>query len=203
MKALLATLLLVTSCSFAQSSNPQVPAVPSASQNPPIASQSNNAALTQKGYDRIVKEVRHELVMLPHYDVFDDLAYEVAPDGSVTLRGSVVDPTLKPDAESAVKRIEGVERVDNQIQVLPTSPSDDRIRRATFRAIYGNEVLNQYALRAVPPIHIIVNNGHVTLTGVVSSPMDKQVADVQAKSVPGVFSVDNQLRVENSGLSGK
>jgi hyperosmotically inducible protein len=109
----------------------------------------------------------------------------------------VVDPTLKSDAGSAVKRIEGVENVDNQIQVLPTSPSDDRIRRATYRAIYGNQVLSQYSLRAVPPIHIIVNNGHVTLTGAVSSTMDKQVAEVQAKSVPGVFSVTNDLTVDN------
>lgn len=191
MKALLIAVLAVTTYSSAQNSAPASPAMAG-----PTA-QSSNSGLSQKGYDRIVKEVRHELVMLPHYDVFDDLSYQVAPDGSVTLKGAVVDPTLKRDAENAVKRIEGVEKVDNQIQVLPTSPMDDRIRRATYRAIYGNQVLSQYSLRAVPPIHIIVNNGHVTLTGAVSSTMDKQVAEVQAKSVPGAFSVTNDLQVDN------
>jgi len=191
MKALLIAVLATTTYSFGQNSAPATPAMAAP------GAQSPGSALSQKGYDRIVKEVRHELVMLPRYDVFDDLSYQVSPDGSVTLKGAVVDPTLKKDAENAVKRIEGVERVDNQIQVLPTSPMDDRIRRATYRAIYGNQVLNQYSLRAVPPIHIIVNNGHVTLTGSVSSPMDKQVAEVQAKSVPGVFSVTNDLQVDN------
>jgi hyperosmotically inducible protein len=109
----------------------------------------------------------------------------------------VSQPVLKSDAERAVKSIEGVERVVNNIQVLPTSPNDDRIRRETYRAIYGNEVLSQYQLRAVPPIHIIVDNGHVTLEGVVARQMDKQIADTQAKSVPGVFSVTNNLKVEN------
>lgn len=95
-----------------------------------------------------------------------------------------------------MKHIEGVERVDNQVQVLPTSPMDDQIRMATYRAIYGNSVLSSYGLRAVPPIHIIVNQGHVTLEGVVAKQMDKQVAETQAKSVPNVFSVTNNLRVE-------
>jgi hyperosmotically inducible protein len=205
MKVSLITILLIASWSFAQNANPASPEMPPASQaspsNPP--SHNNNGSLSQKGYDRIVKEVRHELVMLPRYGVFDDLEYQVAPDGTVVLKGAVADPTLKSDAGNAVKRIEGVESVDNQIEVLPTSPMDDRIRRATYRTIYGNEVLNQYSLRAVPPIHIIVKNGHVTLTGVVSSPMDKQVADVQAKSVPGVFSVTNDLQVEDSKQEGK
>jgi hyperosmotically inducible periplasmic protein len=199
MKVLLVAILAATTYSFAQNPSPESPGMAA----PPATGQSANSALSQKGYDRIVKEVRHELVMLPRYDVFDDLSYQVTPDGSVTLRGAVVEPTLKSDAESAVKRIEGVEKVDNQIQVLPTSPMDDRIRRATYRAIYGNEVLNQYSLRAVPPIHIIVSNGHVTLAGAVSSSMDKQVAEVQAKSVPGVFSVTNNLQVDNGGSGGK
>ena len=160
---------------------------------------SQNSPLGQRGIDRIVKEVHHELVMLPFYGVFDNLAYKVSPDGTVTLLGQVSRPTLKSDAENVVKRIEGVERVDNQIKVLPTSPNDDRIRRATYRAIYGNDVLSQYALRAVPPIHIIVENGNVTLEGVVARQMDKQVAEMQAKSVPGAFSVTNNLRVEEEG----
>ena len=155
-----------------------------------------SGALSQKGYDRIVKEVRHELVMLPFYGVFDNLAYKVDPDGTVTLLGQVSRPVLKGDAENAVKRIEGVPRVINNIEVLPTSGNDDQIRVATYRAIYGNSVLNQYQLRAVPPIHIIVKNGHVTLEGVVARQMDKQIAGVQANSVPGVFSVTNNLQVE-------
>lgn len=153
----------------------------------------------QAGIERITKEVRHELLLLPYYGVFDNLQYRVAPDGSVTLIGQVARPTLKSDAENAVKHIEGVERVDNQIEVLPTSPMDDQIRIATYRAIYGNASLNTYALRAVPPIHIIVKNGHVTLEGVVARQMDKQIAEQQAKSVPNVFSVTDNLRVEENG----
>ena len=163
----------------------------------PASSQDNRTqGLSQSGTERIVKEVHHELVLLPYYGVFDNLAYRVSPEGTVTLIGQVARPTLKSDAENAVKRIEGVERVDNQIQVLPTSPMDDQIRLATYRAIYGNSVLSPYGLRAVPPIHIIVDQGHVTLEGVVAKQMDKQVAEMQAKSVPNVFSVTNNLRVE-------
>jgi hyperosmotically inducible periplasmic protein len=158
--------------------------------------QENQAqALSQSGMERIMKEVHHELVLLPYYGVFDNLAYRVSSDGTVTLFGQVTRPTLKSDAENAVKRIEGVERVDNQIQILPTSPMDDQIRLATYRAIYGNSVLSRYALRAVPPIHIIVNQGHVTLEGVVANQMDKQVAEMQARSVPNVFSVTDNLRI--------
>ena len=153
-------------------------------------------AANQKSIDRIVKEVRHELVMLPYYGVFDNLAYKVDPDGTVTLLGQVARPTLKSDAENVVKRIEGVEKVVNNIEVLPTSINDDRIRRATYRAIYGNSVLSPYQMRAVPPIHIIVNNGHVTLEGAVARQMDKQIAGVQANSVSGVFSVTNNLLVD-------
>ena len=153
-------------------------------------------ALSQKGIDRIYKEVRHELVMLPFYGVFDNLAYKVDPDGTVTLLGQVARPTLKSDAENVVKHIEGVEKVVNNIEVLPTSINDDQIRRAAYRAIYGNEVLSQYQLRAVPPIHIIVKNGHITLEGVVARSMDKQIAGVQANSVQGAFSVTNNLVVE-------
>jgi hyperosmotically inducible protein len=153
-------------------------------------------ALNQKSIDRIYKEVRHELVMLPFYGVFDNLAYKVDPDGTVTLLGQVARPTLKSDAENVVKRIEGVEKVVNNLEVLPTSGNDDQIRRATYRAIYGNSVLSQYQLRAVPPIHIIVKNGHVTLEGAVARQMDKQVAGMQANGVHGAFSVTNNLVVD-------
>ncbi|MDP9159178.1 MAG: BON domain-containing protein [Acidobacteriota bacterium] len=165
-------------------------------QGTPAASSSSSSQLSQRGIDRIVKEVHHELVLLPFYGVFDNLAYKVDPDGTVTLLGQVARPVLKSDAENSVKRIEGVERVVNNIEVLPASPFDDRIRRDVYRTIYGNDVLSQYSLRAVPPIHIIVKGGHVSLEGVVARTMEKQVAGVQASSVPGVFSVENNLRVE-------
>jgi len=161
-----------------------------------MVAQGNREALSPKGIDRIVKEVHHELVMLPFYGVFDNLAYKVDPDGTVTLLGQVSRPTLKSDAENVVKRIEGVEKVVNNIEVLPTSINDDNIRRAVYRAIYGNSVLSQYQMRAVPPIHIIVKNGNVTLEGVVARAMDKQVAGMQANQVSGVFSVTNNLQVE-------
>jgi hyperosmotically inducible protein len=144
---------------------------------------------------RLQNEVRHELVMLPYYGVFDNLEFRVEGK-NVTLLGQVTRPTLKSDAENVVKRIPGVESVDNQIEVLPLSPNDDRIRLATYRAIYRNDALELYAIRAVPPIHIIVKNGNVTLEGVVANQFDKNVAGIQANSVPGVFSVKNDLRVE-------
>jgi hyperosmotically inducible periplasmic protein len=168
-----------------------------------VAAAQNSAAktaaptqLSDKAIQRIIKEVHHELVLLPFYGVFDNLAYKVDGDGTVTLLGQTIRPTLKSDAENVVKRIEGVERVVNQIEVLPLSPNDDRTRRAVFRAIYGNDVLSQYELRAVPPIHIIVKNGNVTLEGAVARQMDKQIAEMQAKSVSGVFSVTNNLQVD-------
>ena len=194
------TLALLLALTPAAWQNPQGSAPATTAPNTQSASPiTQNAPLSQKGIDRIIKEVHHELVMLPFYGVFDNLAYKVSPDGTVTLLGQVSRPTLKSDAENVVKRIEGVEHVDNQIKVLPVSPNDDRIRRAVYRAIYGNEVLSQYALRAVPPIHIIVENGNVTLEGVVARQMDKQIAEMQAKSVPGVFSVTNNLKVEEEG----
>jgi hyperosmotically inducible protein len=145
--------------------------------------------------DRIIKEVRHELVMLPYYGIFDDLAYRV--DGSkVTLFGAVTQPVLKSDAEKAVKRVEGVTQIDNQIEVLPLSPNDDRIRRAVYRAIFSKPGMEKYQLGAVPPIHIIVKNGNVTLVGPVVSEIDKNLAGIAANSVSGVFGVKNNLRIE-------
>ena len=146
------------------------------------------------GADRLTREVRHELVMLPYYGVFDNLAYRV--DGStITLLGQVTRPTLKSDAESAVKHIEGVTRVENEIQVLPLSSMDDQIRMAEYRAIYGHPGLDRYAMQAVPPIHIIVSNGNVTLEGVVDTQADKEQANIRANTVNGVFKVTNNLRV--------
>ena len=144
---------------------------------------------------RINKEVRHELVMLPYLDVFDNLTYRV-DDSRVTLFGQVTQPTLRNDAERAVERIEGVESVDNQIEVLPVSPNDDRLRRSLYRAIYGFPSLNRYALPVIKPIRIIVKNGHVTLEGVVANVADRNVANIRANGVHGVFSVTNNLQVE-------
>ena len=150
---------------------------------------------SSKGQDRLTREVRHELVMLPYYGVFDNLSYRV--NGyTVELMGQVTRPTLKTDAERAVKSIEGVEKVVNNIEVLPLSPNDDRLRLAVYRAIYGHPNLDRYALQAVPSIHILLKNGNVTLEGVAANEADKNVANIQAKSVPGVFSVTNNLQVE-------
>jgi hyperosmotically inducible periplasmic protein len=145
---------------------------------------------------KIVDEVRHQLVTLPYYSAFDWIEGQVLPDASVTLRGQVTRPTTKTDAESRVKSLENVSRVIDQIEVLPLSPSDDNLRRILYRELFNyNSPLFEYALQAVPPIHIIVKNGHVTLKGVVANQMDRQLAETRARSVPGVFDVTNQLTV--------
>ncbi|MGB7586970.1 MAG: BON domain-containing protein [Terriglobales bacterium] len=150
--------------------------------------------VSPKAVERIQKEVRHQLVMLPFLTVFDNLAYKV--DGyNVTLFGQVTNPTVKSDAEAAVKKIEGVEKVDNQIEVLPVSPMDDGLRRRIFRAIYGYGSLQKYDMPTIKPIRIIVKNGHVTLEGVVDNQTDKNLAGLRANGVPGAFSVTNNLVV--------
>ena len=147
-----------------------------------------------KSQERIVKEVRHELLMLPYFGVFDYIAFKV--DGyNVTLLGSVVRPTTKSDAENSVKHIEGVDKVDNQIEVLPPSPGDDRIRQRLFRAIYQYSALEKYELGTQKPIRIIVKNGRVTLEGVVDNDADKTLAGIRANGVSGTFSVTNNLQV--------
>jgi hyperosmotically inducible protein len=150
--------------------------------------------VSPKAVERIQKEVRHELVMLPFLTVFDNLAYKV--DGyNVTLLGQVTNPTVKSDAESAVKKVEGVEKVDNQIEVLPVSPMDDGLRRRLYRAIYGYAPMQKYAMPTLQPIRIIVKSGHVTLEGVVDSQADKNIAGIRANGVSNVFSVTNNLAV--------
>ena len=142
------------------------------------------------------RSVRHELVTLPFYSIFDNFAFTV--DGSkVTLYGQVHRPSLKKSAERVVARLEGVTSVDNQIEILPTSFHDDRIRLAVARTLFSHPVLNRYGLQAVPPIHIIVKNGDVTLEGVVAQKLEKTVASLVTNSIPGIFSVTNNLRVEN------
>src|SRR5579864_922935 len=158
----------------------------------PCFAQENQ--VSDKAVQRIQKEVRHELLMLPYLGVFDNLAYKV--DGyNVTLLGQVTRPTLKSDAENVVKKIEGVEKVDNQIEVLPPSPMDDQLRRRLYRAIYGFPSLQRYSLGVQQPIRIIVKNGHVSLEGVVDNEADKNTAGIRAKGVSGVFSVDNNLQI--------
>jgi hyperosmotically inducible protein len=151
---------------------------------------------------QLAKEVRHNLLMLPYYSIFDDLSFSV--NGSVvTLQGACPpEPPwdIKSDAEAAVKKVKGVTQVVNNIKELPLSPMDWQIRRAEERVIYGDADLGtRYGYQALPPIHIIVDNGHVTLTGVVASTFDKNLINVRANTVPGVFSVDNNLVVADQG----
>ncbi len=164
-----------------------------------VIAASATPALAQEsaGREQLMKKVRKELVTLPWYGVFDNLAYEV--NGStVTLHGQVVRPTTRSDAEWRVKRIAGVERVVNKIEVLPLSGFDDSIRRSAYYALFGsNSPLFRYGQRANPSIHIVVNRGHVALEGVVSNEMDARLAEIRLRSLPGVFSVTNNLRAEN------
>jgi len=150
--------------------------------------------VSERSVQRIQKEVLHELTMLPYITVFDNLAFKVEGD-KVILLGQVTRPVLKSDAEKAVKSVEGVEAVDNQIEVLPTSINDDRLRRQLFRAIYGFGPLEKYDMGVIKPIRIIVKNGRVTLEGIVDSQADKDSAGIRANGVSGVFSVTNNLRV--------
>jgi hyperosmotically inducible protein len=158
----------------------------------------HNDAFTRgpEGMSKLAQEVRHQLVMLPYYTIFDDLAFRV-DGGTVTLLGAVTRPTLKSDSENVVKRLEGVTQVNNEIEVLPLSPFDDQIRRATARAIYGDPSIgDRYGNRALPSIHIIVKNGQVMLEGVVANEGDKNLINIRANGVPNVFKVTNNLQVE-------
>jgi hyperosmotically inducible protein len=167
---------------------------PSSMPRDPQAAPMQRDQPSARSQERIQKEVRHELLMLPWFGVFDNISYKV--DGyNVTLYGQVVRPSLKSDAENVVKHIEGVEHVDNKIEVLPPSPMDDRLRIQLFHAIYGYEPLQKYALGVQKPIRIIVKNGHVTLEGVVDNEADKNAAGIRANGVPGIFSVTNNLQV--------
>jgi hyperosmotically inducible protein len=164
----------------------------------PIISQAQGKQQAEpKSRQNLIREVRHQLVLLPYYSVFDNLAFRVEGD-TVILEGQVVRPTLKSDAENVVKNIEGVGRVVNNIEVLPPSPMDDQIRRAVYRTIFGDQALSRYAESAVPSIHIIVKNGNVTLVGVVDSEGDKNLVNLRVNAVPNVFSVKNELVVTPS-----
>lgn len=156
---------------------------------------AQNATISDRGTERLRKQVRHELNMIPYVNAFDYVTFMVDANGNVTLNGEVTNPVVKSDAGNVVKRVEGVEHVDNQIRVLPLSPMDDGLRVRLFRTIYGYPGLQKYALGVTKPIRIIVDGGHVTLVGVVDSQADKNIAGIRANGVPGIFSVDNQLRV--------
>jgi len=158
----------------------------------PLAVRADTPVVTSS---QISKEVRHRLRMLPYYGVFDNLAYNVN-GGTVTLYGQVVQPITRSDAARSVSRIAGVTRVVNNIEVLPLSSFDDRVRVQTYRSIARTGGLQRYLMGTNPSIHIVVNRGHVTLTGVVSNKMDKQLAYVAASRVFGSFSVKNDLQVE-------
>ncbi len=144
---------------------------------------------------RLSNEVRHELVMIPQFTVFDNLTYSV-DGGTVTLAGQVRNGFIKDEAEKSIKHLEGVEHVNNQIEILPAAFNDDRIRRQVARAVFRDPRLSTYAIQTVPPIHIIVKNGHVNLEGMVRTQTDKDDAFIRANGVPGVFSVQNNLQVE-------
>lgn len=159
------------------------------------AAQQSMSSVNQRLDQRLSGEVRHELNMIPQFTVFDNLAYRV-DGGTVTLLGQVRDAIVKDSAEARVKRLEGVERVDNQIEILPASFNDDRIRRQVARAVFNDPRLFNYGIQSVPPIHIIVENGHVSLEGMVRTQTDKNDAFIRANGVPGVFSVENNLQVE-------
>ncbi len=164
---------------------------------PTLAVSAQQRPISPRGEQRIQQEVRHQLWLLPFVTVFDNLEYKV-DDGTVTLMGQVVNPVNKTDVEKAVKSIEGVERVDNRIEILPVSQQDDHLRSALFRALYGYPSLERYNLGVIKPIRIIVKNGHVTLEGVVDSQADKDTAGLRANGVPGIFSVTNNLEVQKS-----
>jgi hyperosmotically inducible protein len=188
---LFATFLLLVGLALGQSQSSN-----NAQQSSSNAQLAIRPAMQNPDEQRIVKEVRHELVMLPYYSIFDDLEYSVN-GGTVTLLGSVTNPTLKSDAGNVVKRIEGVTQVNNQIKVLPPSPMDDQIRREVARSISNQGGLYRYFMGAVPSIHIIVDNGHVTLKGVVDNQADDTQAKLAANQVPGVFSVKDELQIAN------
>lgn len=173
-----------------------------------IAAKNNNDNQAKEPFtngpaneSQLEQDVRHQLVMLPYYTVFDDLAFNVN-GGTVTLLGEVTNPVTKTNAASAVKKVEGVTKVVNNIQVLPLSTMDWQIRRAEYRAIYGAPGIGmRYGYQALPSIHIIVKNGNVRLVGVVANQMDKNLINIRANTVPNVFHVTNELRVEGKPVS--
>ena len=164
----------------------------------PVSAHALTAMDKRDIQNSLVQHVRHQLLMLPYYGVFDNLEFKVVGVDTIVLSGQVTRPTLKSDAERSVLKLEGVRKVVNDIEVLPLSPNDDRLRIAEYRRIFSMAGLFRYSEGAVPSIHIIVKNGNVSLVGVVSNQMDKNLAEIAANEVPGVFSVTNELAVEGA-----
>jgi len=173
------------------------PEVPAAQRDKAPGQLESPATRDARRMEALKEEIRHQLVMLPYYSVFDWLAAEAKPDGTVILMGQVVRPTLKDDAAFRVKKLEGATEVINNIEVLPLSPFDDQLRMALYRRLFNfDSPLFRYGTWSVPPIHIIVSNGHVTLKGIVANQIDSQLAYFAALQVPNVFDVKNELQIE-------
>jgi hyperosmotically inducible periplasmic protein len=174
----------------------------SAQQTPPPS--KHVATETKPAESTLAREVRHQLLVLPYYSVFDHITFTLEGD-KVTLTGQVLRPTLKRDAEGSVKSIEGMGTVVNHIEVLPVLPTDDELRRAIYHAIFEDAVLQKYAVQALPSIHIIVKNGNAALEGSVDSEADKNLAGAKARGVTNVRDMKDNLVVQpkESGNTGK
>ena len=185
-----------TSSATAVSQPPSTSAVLMSSNGPVVADYGKQSQSSDPVENNIAREVRHELLMLPYYSLFDDLGYTVQ-GRTVTLTGSVTSEhaVTKSDAENAGKRVEGVDKVINNIKILPPSPMDERARTKVYRSLENTASLSRYFWEAAPSIHIIVENQRVTLKGFVNSEMDKNLATMAANQVPGIFQVTNELRV--------
>jgi hyperosmotically inducible protein len=192
-RSIVALLVIVLAALVASSIAPVV-----GTARPQDESRPQQRSSPQNTLEYMKREVRHELLTLPWYGIFDWLEADIKNGDTVILRGYVVRPTTKSDAESRVNRIDGVEQVINEIEVLPLSPNDDRLRRALYTTLFNwNSPLMRYSMGANPSIHIIVRNGHATLKGVVVNQMDSQLAYTRARGVPGLFGVTNELQIEN------
>ena len=196
MKRSLFAALTIMALTFASSTAPAAPAPQKKSKKSRLESRPR-AEGEAANLEYLVKEIRKELVTLPFFGVFDWLEGKVEPDGTVFLAGQVTRPTLKKDAQRRVEKVEGVDRVINQIEVLPLSPNDDRLRRAVFRELFNfNSPLFRYGQQPIPSIHIIVSRGKLVLKGVVANKGDSDIANIRARGVPGLFEVRNDLKIE-------
>ena len=189
-------LMLAVPLCAAQTNKPAEQSVQTQTQSSAAPASTPTTPLSPESFQKLANKIIHELVMLPYYSVYDNLYFRI--DGrTVTLLGETPNASTKSSAGNVVKHIEGVDKVINNIELLPPNPADERIRRATYRAIYSYGPLFKYSHAPVPPIHIIVKNGRVTLEGIVDSESDKQMAGMQANRVPGTFQITNNLRVIN------
>jgi hyperosmotically inducible protein len=195
MKRVLFTAFMITALAFVSISSSATPA-PQKSKRSKLESRPRGEG-DAANLEHMTKEIRKELVTLPFFSVFDWLEGKVEPDGTVYLAGQVTRPTLKKDAQRRVEKVEGVDKVINQIEVLSLSPNDDRLRRAVFFELFNrNSPLFRYGQQPIPPIHIIINRGRLTLKGVVANRGDSDLANIKARGVPGLFEVRNDLKVE-------